>query len=121
MKFYIFLLLGLLSLSKAHAQDQKGFLMGFFVSGFNNDSVHVFLNDKKIMAVKLTANPSLGQCDEIIMAKLSDSAQSLTIFEVNTQKEYQTNIKKGFKYLYMYKLKDGHCQFEYSNKLSLPE
>jgi len=121
MKFYILLLVGTLSVSKSHAQEKKDFLIGFFVSGFNNDSVHVFLNDKQIMDVRLKANPSLGQCDEVIMAKLTDSIQSLTILEVTTKKRFHTVIKKGFKYLYMYKLKEDNCQFEYSNKLSLPE
>jgi hypothetical protein len=83
--------------------------------------VQVFLNDVKIMNVRLTANPSLGQCDEVIMAKLADSVQTLTLFEVNTQKRFKTIIKKGFKYLYINKLTKNDCKFDYTNKLSLPE
>ena len=121
MKFYISLLLSILAFSKAYSQRQDDFLIGFFVSGFNNDSVHVFLNEKKIIDVRLKANPSLGQCNEVIFAKLTDSAQSLTIFEAETQKRFLTIIKKGYKYLYIRRFSKDNFQFDYSNKLSLPE
>lgn len=121
MKFYILLFILTLPFLKSYSQSEKDFLIGFFVSGFDKDSVRVLLNNDTIMVVRLKSDPSLGQCNSYIFAKITDSAQTLTIFEVEKSKAFQTVIKKGFQFLYINKLSDSNFQFDYSNKLSLPE
>ena len=119
---YVFLFLGVSLFSlKSHSQEQDKLFMGFFVNDFVNDSVHVFLNKKKIMAVMLNTVPSVGRCQEFIMIQKSDSVQCLTFLEIATKKKFQTVIKKEFKYLYIFKVDKGEYRFDYSNKLVLPQ
>ncbi len=121
MKFLVLLFTLIISFCKCYSQSEKDFLLGFFVNGFDKDSIRVFLNKDTILEARLKANPLLDQCNTYILARLTDSQQTLTIYEVERGKTFQTVIKKGFQYLYIFRLDDNNYQFDYSNKLRLPE
>jgi hypothetical protein len=121
MKYLLFFaLLNILSY-RGHSQERDSIFAVFFKSGFKNDSLHVFLNNKKIMSANLNTDLSTGQCSDLTGFIISDSLQCLTLIEVASNNKFKTVVKKGTKYLYIYKLgKDGY-EFDYSNRLSLPE
>jgi len=124
MKLVIPLLLIIISCSTSYSQNKdesKKFLIGFFVNGFDKDSIHVILNKDTVMKVRLRADPLLDQCNTYVLVEQKDSDQILTIFEVERKKSFQTIIKSGFQYLYMFRLDSNNYQFKYSNRLSLPE
>ena len=124
MKFYILAATLLFSCLKSYSQKERDFkdhLIAFFVSGFNGDSVRVLLNRDILLEVRLKSTPVLDQSDVNLAIKLTDSLQTLTIYEIENKKSFQTIIKKGFQYLYISKLSDKDFDFDYSNKLRLPE
>jgi len=98
-----------------YSQDKREYLTVFYVNSFRNDSIHVFLNGKLIEKLRLKTEPSTGACDELTVVKLSDRKQQLSFCEVANKRKFQTEIKEGFKYLYVYKV-DGNYRFDFSNK-----
>jgi hypothetical protein len=121
MKFCILLTILVVASVKSYSQSEKNYLIGFFVNGFNNDSVRVLLNKDTIKETRLKSDPLLGQCNDYLLVRLTDSEQILTIFEVERGKSFKTVIKKGCQYLYIFRLNDEYYDFNYSNKLRLPE
>jgi len=97
-----------------YSQDKREYLTVFYVNSFTNDSIHVFLNGKLIKKLKLKTEPSTGACGEYTVVKVSDRKQQLTFCEVANKRKFQTEIKGGFKYLYVYKV-DGNDRFDFSN------
>ena len=45
----------------------------------------------------------------------------VVLIEVASNKKFKTIVKKDTKYLYIFKLGEDNYEFNYSNKLSLPE
>jgi len=117
---FFFALLSAFS-SKAYSQERDGIFVVFFVSNFKNDSLHLLLNDKIIMSAMLNNDPSADKFPGITGFIISDSVQYLTLMEVASNNKFKTIVKKGAKYLYIYKLEKDNYEFHYSNKLSLPE
>lgn len=116
-----FFLVGLFIVTSA-LQNDRLFLTVFFVNQFNNDSVEVLLNNKeKIFSENLLTEFSTGQCDKFFPVMLTDSIQRLAFTQIKSKARFDTEIKKGFRYLYVFKLGNGSFRFDYSNKLSLPE
>jgi hypothetical protein len=124
MKFCIALVILVGAFFKSYSQSERDFkdhLIAFFVSGFNGDSVRVVLNGNIIMEVRLKSTPVLDQCDTNLAIKLTDTVQTLTIYEVERKKSFQTVIKRDYQYLYISRLSDKDFDFDYSNRLRLPE
>jgi hypothetical protein len=115
------LLFSFLNSFSQNKSEFKDYIVVFFMSGFNGDSVHLILNKDTIMKVRLESKPVLDQCNTNLPVKLSDSIQTLTIFELEKKRSFKTLIKKGFQYLYIFRLSDKDLDFDYSNKLRLPE
>ncbi len=57
----------------------------FFEGGFSNDSVQVFLNNKRLLADKITTDPTLGVAEVVELGKLSNLTD-LSITINNSQK-----------------------------------
>jgi len=121
MRHLLLLFLSLLFVSMSYSQEHTSILTVFCVNQFNNDSVHITLNENNIYRVRLNTEPSTGQCEFFFTVQMADSAQKLTFFEISSRKKNETIIKKEFKYLYVYKISKDNYRFDYSNKLSLPE
>lgn len=122
MKFCIPIVLSItLFYQKSYSQDEDSLFIAFFINDFKQDSIDVLLNNKKIFSAMLNSDPSTGQCSDHVMLIISDSAQCLSLVEAATKRRLNTTIKKGFKYLYIYKSPQNEYRFEYSNKLLLPE
>ena len=121
MKYLLFFALLSAFSSKAYSQERDSAFVVFFKTGFKNDSLRVLLNDRIIMSAMLNTDYSTGQCSDLTGFIISDSLQCLTLIEVASNNKFKTIVKKGTKYLYIYKLGKDNYEFNYSNKLSLPE
>jgi hypothetical protein len=119
MKYLLFFALLSAFPSKAYLQGRDSIFVVFFVNGFKNDSLHVLMNDKIIMSAMLNNNSD--QYPGFTGFLISDSLQCLTLIEVASNKKFNSIVKKGTKYLYVHKLGKDNYEFDYSNKLSLPE
>lgn len=93
----------------------------FFVNQFNNDSIHIYINHKELYRIRLQTNPSTGQTEHILTVKEQDLDKKLRIIEIPSQKVFETDLRKGFNYLYVFKLDSGKYRFDYSNRLLLGE
>jgi hypothetical protein len=120
MKYLLLFALSAFS-SKAYSQERDSAFVVFFKTGFKGDCLQVLLNDKIIMSVMLNTDHSTGQCSDLTGFVISDSLQSLTSIEVASNNKFKTIVKKGSRYLYIYKRGKDKFEFDYSNKLSLPE
>jgi hypothetical protein len=121
MKYFVILALSIFLPGLAATQHSSKFLRVFFVNQFDNDSVQVYLNKKRIFSAKLITDPSTGQCNKEFVVKRIDSTQRLVFKEVKTGLNQTTKIKNNFQYLYVFKLDKNNYRFDYSNKLHLPE
>jgi len=124
MRVAIILFILFVTSARSYSQNEKDFkdyLIVFLVSGFSGDSVRVGVN-KDTMTVYLPKSrlPS-GQYDAYFGLKLSDSAQTFNIYGDERQNLFQTTIKKEFQYLYIWKLTNKDFEFDFSNRLRLPE
>ncbi|PIF00432.1 MAG: hypothetical protein CR994_06655 [Maribacter sp.] len=66
-------------------ENKKDVAALFFEGGFSDDSVQVFVNNKKVFADKITTDRSLGAAMEVELGKLS-MITDLTIRINNSQK-----------------------------------
>jgi hypothetical protein len=107
--------------STTYSQERDSIFVIFFVDHFEKDSVHLLLNDKVIMSAMLNNEPSADKFPAMTGFVTSKSLQRLTLIDIASNNKFKTILKKGAKYLYIYKRGTGNYQFEYSNRLSLPE
>ena len=118
-RLFVLIVTASLLLASSNRQTGDRYLRIFFVNQFH-DSVKVALDNKEIFVGELFTDPATGQCRDELVVNLADSTQRLIITEVKSKLVYSNTIKKGFRYLYIFKIANNY-RFDYSNKLSLPE
>jgi hypothetical protein len=57
----------------------------------------------------------------VVLGGAYNTIQTLTIYDIKRHKSFETKIKPKFQYLYIFRLSEKDFDFDYSNRLRLPE
>ena len=92
----------------------------FFTTGFN-DSIHIYLDAKKINEIKITSEAKTGWSDFFMIIPRTDSSQILTLLNIKNNRKSETALTKKYRYLYVHKGHNQGYDFVFSNSLNLPD